>query len=45
MARPPLPLGQHGNTKVKREDGRWVARCRVRDLDGVTRRAERWGSS
>jgi integrase len=45
MARPPLPLGQHGNIKVKREDGRWVARCRVRDLDGVTRRAERWGSS
>jgi integrase len=45
MARPPLPLGQHGNIKVKREDSRWVARCRVRDLDGVTRRAERWGSS
>jgi integrase len=45
MARPPLPLGQHGNIKVKREDGRWVARCRVRDLDGITRRAERWGSS
>ena len=45
MARPPLPLGHHGAVKVTRDDGRWVARCRVRDLDGVTRRVERWGSS
>jgi len=45
MARPPLALGHHGSVKCTREDGRWVARCRVRDLDGVTRRVERWGSS
>ncbi|MGD9525623.1 tyrosine-type recombinase/integrase [Pseudonocardia sp.] len=31
--------------KCTREDDRWVARCRVRDLDGRTRRVERWGST
>ncbi len=45
MARPPLALGHHGTVKLSREDGQWVARCRVRDLDGVTRRVARWGSS
>ncbi|HEY2766448.1 MAG TPA: hypothetical protein VGJ13_20925, partial [Pseudonocardiaceae bacterium] len=45
MARPPLALGHHGTIKVTRDDGQWVARCRVRDLDGVTRRVARWGSS
>ncbi|MGD9525210.1 tyrosine-type recombinase/integrase [Pseudonocardia sp.] len=45
MARPPLALGHHGSVKCTREDGRWVARCRVRDLDGRTRRVERWGST
>ena len=45
MARPPLALGHHGSVKTAREDGRWVSRCRVRDLDGVTRRVERWGTS
>ncbi|HEU0088416.1 MAG TPA: tyrosine-type recombinase/integrase [Pseudonocardiaceae bacterium] len=45
MARPPLPLGHHGAIKVTRDGGQWVARCRVRDLDGVTRRVARWGSS
>ncbi len=45
MARPPLALGHHGTITTKREDGRWVARCRVRDLDGVTRRVARWGTS
>ena len=45
MARPPLPLGHHGSVKLARESGQWVARCRVRDLDGVTRKVERWGSS
>ncbi|MCA1708457.1 MAG: tyrosine-type recombinase/integrase [Actinobacteria bacterium] len=45
MARPPLALGHHGTIKVTREGGQWVARCRVRDLDGVTRRVARWGSS
>jgi len=42
MARPPLALGHHGTIKTTREDGRWVSRCRFRDLDGVTRRVERW---
>ncbi len=45
MARPPLPLGGHGEIKTKREDGSWVSRCRFRDLDGVTRRVERWGNT
>lgn len=45
MARPPLALGHHGTIKVSRDDGQWVARCRFRDLDGVTRRLARWGTS
>ena len=45
MARPPLALGHHGSIKVDRDDGQWVARCRFRDLDGVTRRVARWGTS
>lgn len=35
----------HGAITAARKDGQWVARCRVRDLDGVTREVERWGSS
>lgn len=45
MARPPLALGCHGTIKVTRDGAQWVARCRVRDLDGVTRRVCRWGPS
>ncbi len=45
MARPPLALGHHGSIKISRDDGRWVARCRFRDLDGVTRRIARWSTS
>jgi hypothetical protein len=45
MARPPLALGHHGSIKVDRDNGQWVARCRIRDLDGVTRRVARWGRS
>jgi hypothetical protein len=45
MARPSLLLGTHGSITVKREDGRWVARCRYRDLDGKTGRVERWDST
>lgn len=40
MARPPLPLGHHGEISVAPENGRWVARCRVRGVDGVTRKVE-----
>ena len=45
MARRPLALGHHGSIKATRDSGQWVARCRVRDVDGVTRRVARWGAS
>lgn len=45
MGRPPLDIGQHGSVSFTRESGGWVARCRFRDLDGVTRRVERRGTS
>jgi integrase len=45
MARPPLALGHHGTIKLSRERGMWCARCRVRDLDGVTRRVARFAST
>ena len=39
MARPPLSLGTPGDISVSEESpGTWVARCRFRDHDGVTRR-------
>lgn len=40
--RPPLRIAQHG--RISRDqlgDGFWRARCRFRDLDGVTRKVER----
>lgn len=42
MARPPLAMGTHGSITVKlRPSGTsWVARCRFRDFDGVTRHLE-----
>ena len=40
--RPPLRIGQHGKiTRTQVGKGVWVARCRYRDRDGVTRRLER----
>jgi hypothetical protein len=45
MARPPLALGHHGTVKTAREGDQWVARCRFRDPDGVTRRVARWATS
>jgi hypothetical protein len=42
--RPPLRIAQHG--KISRTflgNGVWVARCRYRDTDGVTRIVERRG--
>jgi integrase len=42
VGRPPLRIGQHGKiTRTQLAPGFWLARCRFRDLDGVTRRAER----
>jgi integrase len=43
MARPPLPLGRHGAISIAPKRGQWVARCRLRGLDGVTRKIEKWG--
>lgn len=40
--RPPLRIGQHGKIKrIEAEPGVWIARCRYRDTDGVTRVVER----
>jgi len=40
--RPPLRLGQHGKIKrIEPDNGLWIARCRYRDSDGVTRIVER----
>jgi len=40
--RPRLRIGQHGRiTRVPLGGDVWIARCRYRDLDGVTRRLER----
>jgi integrase len=40
--RPPLRIGQHGKiTRTEIEKGMWIARCRYRDTDGVTRVVER----
>lgn len=40
--RPPLRIGQHGKVKrVELDTGLWLARCRYRDTDGVTRVVER----
>ncbi len=45
MARPPLALGTHGNISIKKRASSYVARCRYRDYDGVTRSLERSGPS
>ena len=45
MARPPLPLGEHGEISIAPKRGQFVARCRFRGMDGVTRKVERWGNS
>lgn len=42
MAKPRLPLGGHGRvSRVEVDKNRWIAKGRVRDLDGVTRLVER----
>lgn len=44
MPRPPLPIGSWGKvTRTELGRGRWVAKARVRDIDGVTRLVERAG--
>jgi integrase len=42
--RPALRIGAHGRiTRVNLGGGVWLARCRYRDTDGVTRKAQRLG--
>ncbi|HSS26061.1 MAG TPA: site-specific integrase [Mycobacterium sp.] len=42
--RPPLRIGQHGKiTRKYLGGGVWMAQCRYRDSDGVTRRLQRLG--
>lgn len=42
--RPPLRIGQRGKiTRTYLDSGVWLARCKVRDADGVTRRVEHRG--
>jgi hypothetical protein len=47
MARPPLALGTHGSITITKPAGSsaYIARCRFRDFDGVTRSLERHGRS
>src|SRR5262250_2976798 len=42
--RPRLRIGEHGTvTRVQLAPGVWIARCRFRDADGVTRIVQRRG--
>ena len=44
--RPPLPLGTWGKIfRKKMPGGRWQARARYRDSDGMTRLVEAWGDT
>ncbi|MFC5061973.1 tyrosine-type recombinase/integrase [Actinomycetospora atypica] len=44
MARPPLPLGTPGQIRVTEDRPKvWIARCRFRDHDGVTRQLKAHG--
>lgn len=46
MARPPLPLGTPGQIRVVEDRPKvWVARCRFRDHDGVTRQLKAHGGT
>jgi integrase len=45
MARPPLPLGSHGDIQAWEDGPVWIARTTFRDFDGVVRRVKRRGKS
>jgi integrase len=45
MGRPPLPLGTAGKIRHYGSGKSWVATCKFRDYDGVTRPVERSGES
>lgn len=41
----PLGLGEHGKITTVRVEGRWVARCRLRDFSGRERQLRRTGGT
>lgn len=45
MGRPPLRPGRHGTVHVFKSRGRWEARTRICDLDGVTRQVRRFADT
>lgn len=46
MGRPKLEIGTYGSVKrTELDDGRWMARARIRDFDGVTRQVKAYGAS
>lgn len=46
MGRPMIEMGGRGKiSRTKQPDGSWVAMCRVRDMDGTTRRVKASGAS
>lgn len=46
MGRPPLDIGTYGKIKVTEQpNGQFIARCKHRDMDGVTRPVKRFGAS
>lgn len=45
MPRLPLPLGSYGQISAWEDGGRWIARTKFRDFDGVVRPVKRSGPS
>ncbi len=45
MARPPLPLGAHGEIHARETANGWFAECYYRGYDGRTRRVQRRGNT
>lgn len=45
MGRPSIPPGMHGTIHIVQSRGRWEARTRYCDLDGVTRQVRRFADS
>jgi integrase len=45
MARPPLPIGSHGEIQTWEEGRVWIARTTFRDFDGEVRRVKRRGKT
>lgn len=45
MARPPLSIGTCGNITTTKTQGKWCAKTKYRDRDGVVRKVHRWSHS